>query len=402
MKLYFLIASVAFTSTYAQPVIAPNAASSGFSSQANSTVAALHSNATSASLFQFAHLRFRPHAEYRLLHADGIQFGPGQQEPTSIQTFSPGLLTEVGRHWSIDYTPTWTQFSHRAFRDAFERALHVTGEFNSDNWQLLLTGIYTKSDKPLVETATQTSEENSANNVSVSRTLGTRAALETSFGWTILSRVSLPDVREWNTREALHYQMTPAFDMALSLTTGGSDFSAGADSKFTQPELSVHWQLADVLSFNVHGGVEMRRAGSPANSAPIQTLRTPILGGSFDFTPSKATQLSVGNTRQVSPSYFENLLTKTDNWNATLSRHFFESLAGSVSWMWGRTSYTAVHSGAYSGRSDRFRSFNTRATKTIRDRVTVSLIFQATSNYSTTEGYSFSSKQYGAELGIAY
>jgi hypothetical protein len=402
MKLYFLIASVATSFTYAQPVIAPNAPSSGYSSQANSALAGFRGNAISASVFQFAQLRFRPHAEYRLLHADGIQFGPGQQEPTSIQTFSPGLLTEVGRHWSVDYTPTWTQFSHRAFRDAFEQAIHVSGEFNSDNWQLLFTGIYTKSDKPLVETAAQTSEENTANNVSVSRTLGTRAALEASFGWTILSRVSFPDVREWNTREALHYQMTPAFDTALSLTTGGTDFSAGADSKFTRPEVSVHWQLADVLSFNVHGGVEMRRAGSRANNASVQTVRTPILGGSLDFAPSKATQFSVGNTRQVAPSYFENLLTKTNNWNATVSRRILGSLVGSVSWMWGRTSYAAVNSGAYGGRSDRFRSFNTRATKTIRDRITVSFVFQATTNHSTTGGYSFSSKQYGVELGIAY
>src|SRR5687768_17736149 len=61
---------------------------------------------------QWGPISARPHVFYRLTDSDGILRVPGQPTTTTINTLSPGLLVEIGRRWTADYTPTWTTYTH--------------------------------------------------------------------------------------------------------------------------------------------------------------------------------------------------------------------------------------------------------------------------------------------------
>src|SRR5208282_169494 len=69
------------------------------------------SGAQETQPFQYGIFNFRPHPFYRFLYGTGILSSTNQAANTVINQFSPGFLLDIGRHWTLDYTPTWTSYS---------------------------------------------------------------------------------------------------------------------------------------------------------------------------------------------------------------------------------------------------------------------------------------------------
>src|SRR5580693_7582406 len=56
-------------------------------------------------MFQYGPVQLRPHVDYRFLYGNGILSTPSNQQATVIQEISPGILINLGTHWTLNYTP---------------------------------------------------------------------------------------------------------------------------------------------------------------------------------------------------------------------------------------------------------------------------------------------------------
>jgi len=109
-------------------------------------------------LAQWGPVSVRPHLVYRLTYGDGIQSSLGQPVTTGIQAISPGILLGLGSTWTLDYTPTWTLYSNRAFKDTLGNAADLHGDTAYGDWTFGFSQNYSRSSLPLVETGQQTEQ----------------------------------------------------------------------------------------------------------------------------------------------------------------------------------------------------------------------------------------------------
>lgn len=108
--------------------------------------------------FQVGPLDLHPHAFYRFLYATGVQSAPGQPHDTISEDVSPGLLVDLGKHWTLDYTPTWTFYSDdqfhgtNEFHNTLDHAATLNGGLAYGDWLLGFNQTYIRSDTPLIVT----------------------------------------------------------------------------------------------------------------------------------------------------------------------------------------------------------------------------------------------------------
>ena len=106
--------------------------------------------------FQYGIFNLRPHPFYRSLYANGILSGTNQAQNTVISQLSPGFVLDIGRQWSLDYTPTWTFYSSRQFENTLDHVVTLTGQTAYEDWNFGLSQVCALTSDPLVQTATQT------------------------------------------------------------------------------------------------------------------------------------------------------------------------------------------------------------------------------------------------------
>ncbi len=123
----------------------------------NVFIPAGYNNANAAEPFQYGPVIFRPHVSYGVSYASGILAGLTGAQDTIIQQLSPGLTVDLGRQWSLDYTPTVMFYSTKQLQDGVNHAASLTGGASYEDWQFNLMQSYNSSDLPTTETAAQTS-----------------------------------------------------------------------------------------------------------------------------------------------------------------------------------------------------------------------------------------------------
>src|SRR6185312_12721344 len=101
----------------------------------------------------------RPHVSYSLIYSDGLELNPSNHQSTAIHQISPGMLINIGRHWTLDYTPTLKYYSNHRFQDSLDHAVVLTGGTTYGDWTFGLSQGYAATTESLVETATQTPTE---------------------------------------------------------------------------------------------------------------------------------------------------------------------------------------------------------------------------------------------------
>jgi hypothetical protein len=344
---------------------------------------------------QWGALNVRPHLFYRLLYGDGIQSSPGNQLTTTIHAISPGILFEIGDHWTLDYTPTKTFYSNRAFRDTFDNALQLRGATTFEEWVFGLSGSYVSSTQPLVQTGMQTKQEAWSTTANVGYHMGSRMLLDSSVSHSDQSAEAFTSSREWSTSDWLHYQIAPEWDTALGFAAGTVDVSAGSDMTYTRPQAQIGWRATNKLSFNVQGGLENRKFKSGGAS----DLSTPTYGASLRFQPVETTTLTFGASRTVSASYFTSQVTRSTGWTASLDQRLLEHLHLAVGIGKQKSSYIATDGTVAAGRDDDINNFNVRLSTTILRKVSIAALYQNSHNSSNLAGYAFSSSQVGLEIG---
>lgn len=352
-----------------------------------------------AAPLQWGVVAVRPHAFYRLTRGDGIQFSPGNQTTTTVSMLSAGLLFEIGKHWTADYTPTWTQYSSSAFSNTLDHAVVVNGHASFTDGTLQFVQQYSSTNSPRIETGRQTHEETDLTSLAVNYSLGRKTRLEVVLSQDLRFIEAAPNSYEWSMQDWFHYQVSNRVDAAVGLGLGYVGIEPGTDMDYTRPQVRLGWRPTDKLSFDVHAGAEQRhfrKAGSAS-------LNNPTYGAAGYYQPFEFTSLSLSGERGVSASYFANQVNENTSWSIGLNQRLLQKLNFNATAS--RTTSRYIASGLsaiITTRDDTSYAYNFRLSTSFLRRGTIGVVYQHTRNSSDAAGFSFSSNQIGLEIGYRY
>lgn len=356
--------------------------------------------APSTAPWEWGAVAFRPHALYRLSYGDGVQSRPGQSTTTTINMFSPGMLAELGTHWTADYTPTWTFYSNRAFGDSVAHNASVRGIVGFTDGDAQFSQTYSLSRDPLIETGRQTRQESAGTSLAVNYSLGRQTRLEATAAHNLRYLENAPNSREWTTTDWLHYQFSNRLDVAVGAGLGKVNVEpeTDLDMKYSQAQARIGWKPVDKLSLDIHGGRE-HRTFSKAGSA---ALNSPTYGGSIQYQPVEVTTISLGAERGVTPSFFANQVTDSSSWTISLDQRLLQRFHLTAGYGRHKSRYISPAAVIVVGRDDESSTFHLRLGTSFLRRGNIALFYQRTKNSSNIAGYGFASDQSGIEIGYRY
>ena len=393
------------TTVYGQQVVAPLSPTPAIAEQqastskpTDSTSAGPSTPSTSTGELRWGPINFRPHFSYRYLYGNGIQASPGNSKKTSINSFSPGLFAELGTHWTLDYTPTWTYYSSRVFRDTVDQAGQINWATKYQEWTLSAGQTYSRTDSPLVETGRQTQQSTYASNLNALFAFNSRFALETVLRQNLRFAEGFNDTREWSIRDMLHLQTSPFLDTAIGAEYGYTAVSKTADISALQILASATWRPINQLNMSLEAGLEKQHI----YSEPSSNVQNPVYKASVQFIPVATTQLGLTASRSSSASYLDSQIMESTNYGISLSQRLLRRLLFNAALGHQESKYTSTRSSTSAGRKDKIDSANFSLNTTFRTRITTAVTYQYNRNSSNVTGFGFSSNQIGLEIGYSF
>ncbi|HZT21338.1 MAG TPA: hypothetical protein VFB55_00355 [Verrucomicrobiae bacterium] len=378
--------------------------------------------------FQWGPVILRPHLDYQFLYGNGINASPGQQEDTVVQRLAPGVLFDLGPHWTLDYTPTLNFYSNRRFRDTVDH--HVAlgwGTAYGNDWFFSAAQNVSLTSDPNVATAAQTDQQNYSTAFNASYLINTKLSLDLGlnqdFNYIGQAQSStnqlqnLTDSRVWSTMDWLNYQFWTRLNAGIGIGGGYVNLAAGSDQTFEQYQARVNWRATDKISFQLSGGLQDQQY----LSSSAGDLLTPIFTVLVQYQPFDQTRLSLSASRTVSTSYFQNQTTENTSLAGDLNQRLLGRLYLDLSGGYTHTKYvssaTVGQIGFGTGRSEDSYFFGARLTCPFLKRGTAAVFYQYSDNSSAQSGfvsvyqvgsvssasaYSYSSHQVGFEISWRY
>ncbi len=372
-------------------------------SQANNemTVFSAEGNAPGAAQptepFQYGIFTLRPHPYYRFLYGTGILSSTNQAANTVINQFSPGFLLDIGRHWTLDYTPTWTSYSSGQFKDTLDHVVTLTGGTSYEDWNFGLSQGFTLTSDPLVETATQTSQATYTTAINASCQINSTMFVDLGLGQYIISADQFNSSREWSTLDWLNYEFWPRLNAGVGAGFGYVNMETGPDMTYEQLQSRVNWRATDKISFQVNAGGEDRQFLSGTNG----DLLNFVFGAAIQYQPFEVTKISISADRTVSPSYFGGATENTD-FTGELNQRLLGKLYLDLQGGYHTIKYEASASSSSVNREDDLYSVSVQLSYHFAQRGTIAAFYQASSNSSTQPGFSYSSSQVGFQISYSY
>jgi hypothetical protein len=349
--------------------------------------------------FQIGPVSLRPHVLYRHVRAEGLQVAPGLTVDTDIDTVAAGLQADLGSNWTIDYTPTWTNYSTRLYRDTVDHLANLRGALAYENWALFMSETYSVASPILIETAQQTKQRSWATELGATYNFGPALQFRTTADLNEQYADITPDTREWSTTNWLTYRYSPHLDVAAGLGLGYVDIVALPDMQYQRYLGRINWRIAEKLVLSSEGGVERRQS----RSAAVADMNNPLLQASLTYTPFATTQLVITHARAVANSFFQADLTKSSTWSTSLNQRLLEHLFLSSTYSRQTVDYTTITGLAGPPRGDRVRSFNARLmTAPMLKRWIAAVTYQRIQDRSNLAIFNFTSTQYGIELSCRF
>jgi hypothetical protein len=388
--------------------------------------------AKSSSPFHWGPVAITPHFSDDFTYSDGLQAAPGHPANSYINSFSAGVLLDLGSHWTLDYTPTWVTYTNRTFKNSVNQAFNLGGgkEFGVGDWLLQLSQAYSSDNVPLIETGRQTSQESFGTTLSTSHRFGDRWSFALSGTQNLQFVHSAPNNYDWSTQAQLAYSPGTRLQFSLSYQWGFTDYDPGAYMTHAQSQAGARWRVTDKLALSIQGGGEQ----SQVHKTGIAAQKTPTWSMSAQYQPFDYTTLSLGTSRSVSPSTstFANGVTNTEGWTAEVGQRLLGHFAFSAGLAWDKTHFSGSHTalipdftqtdvldddGNIVGtitnvnftpttvidlRNDSTHSFHVGLSTTLLKRVTIAVSYVQTRNISDTPGFGFTSHQIGGNFGFRW
>lgn len=358
-------------------------------------------NAVLPEISDFLHwgpVTVHPHLSYQFLYGNGLLSQPGNTQNSIVQTFSPGVLFNIGTHWTLDYTPSLTYYSSSQFHNTVGQMASLNWGTYYNDWNFGFSQSYSFSDVPTVQTAEQTSTSTYSTAINASHQLNSLMSVDVSVTQAIVSADQFNSSKSWNTMGWLNYQFLPRLDGAIGVGGGYDSVTMGSDMTHETLQARLSWGVANKISLVVHGGGE----NTQFLGGGIPNLLSPIYGASILYQPFAQTSLSLGAERSVTPSFFSDQATESSSLsvglNQRLLKHFNFNLTGS----YGVTDYIASVANVASGRSDTYYSISSSLSWMFLKRASASITYQYSANNSSASGFGFNSSQYGFQLSYGF
>jgi hypothetical protein len=239
---------------------------------------------------------------YVFADATSVETQPGQTENTIEQTISLGLIFGIGPQWSLAYMPAYSIYSGGGLQSTFSQNLVLRGGATYENWGFNLMQSYSSTFEPLIETGTQTSEDDYETAVGATYAIGSRLTLQMGAAQSIRDAAGFNDVDSWSGNLGLNFHANQALSAGISLGAGYDDVSTGSSMPFEVAQGTITFQPGPKLRLFVSGGAEDMQFVNP--SAP--NLVTPIYSASVQYQLFPATSISLSGSRTVNPAFFAN------------------------------------------------------------------------------------------------
>jgi len=350
--------------------------------------------------FRWDQFVIRPHADYQLIDAKGILAAPSNHVDTIIQNISPGVLINLGPHWSFDYTATIGLYSNTNFGTEVDHSITLTGLTAYHDWIFEFLQAVTLSKSPQIETAGQTDEDNyntavtghHENSQYISEDLAVYQNIQETGG-------GYENMRSWSTLDWLNYQPQSHFNIGVGPGLGYDNADFGPDSVYEQAEARANWRATEKLSFQISGGIEETEfLGGEGTS----DLFSPIYSGSIEYQPFAETQISVYFSRVVSPTVFVGEYSEDTSVGCSFGQRLVGQIFLNLSGSYNNQQYIASASDIAAARTDKFYALSVRLSHSFLQRGQASIFYQYGSDNSTALGYSFSSNQFGVEVNYSF
>lgn len=275
---------------------------------------------------QWGPVDVRPHMLYRFIYGDGIQAAPGQASKTVINEVSPGVLFDLGKNWTLDYTPTLRYYSSSQFQNSVDQNVSLHGAATYNEWKFGLQQSYVKTTQPLIETGAETEQESYLTSFVAAWEMNSSLSLQLGFAQSFLSAESFQSINQWTTPNWIDYRVEPGLSVGVGVTLGYDGLSASPDETFEQGQARIQWSPGDKLSLQASGGGEVRQLGGGAPD-----LVSPVFGASLTYQPFKHTRLTASLSRSVAPSLYQNQVQTTTSFGASLRQELSRKWSVSVS-----------------------------------------------------------------------
>lgn len=367
-------------------------------------------NGNEANPFQYGPVTLRPHVSYGLTYAIGIKSDVNNSTPGGInQQLSPGLTADLGKHWSVDYTPTLMFYSDRQFHNTVDQSASITGSNHYEDWSFGLSQTFNISSDPLTETAAQTDQQQYSTALTAGYAFNDKWSANFGLNQDISLVSGLQNSYSWSTSGGLNYQFWPRFNVGVNLNSGYTKVESqdGNDNPDTVNEsLSVdaNWRATDKVSFQVSVGAESQQFLAAGYSDSVD----PIFSASIQYQPFQQTQISLSASRTVSASdYYTSAQSSEDtSISLSLNQRVLVKYNLTVGVIYTKTDFTSTFSGFGETlgtiRSDDSYSFNASFGRSFWKRANWSVNYQYTENASSVGGYNQNVNQIGLQLGYSY
>jgi len=370
--------------------------------------------------FQWGPVTVRPHISYGLTYANGIQSSPGNPQASLVQSLSPGVLLNLTTHWNLDYTPTLVFYSDKNLQDSVSHSVSLTGGTTYNDWVFSLSQGFSASSSPNVQTGAQTDQRSYSTSFGASYSFNDRLSLDSGVSQSISdisgNSLILPNVstnfatlngdsRSWSISESLGYKFRPRLSAGISAGFGYVNVDSGSDQISASAGGSLSWRATDKTSFQVNAGVsDSRSLGSGSGD-----IISPTFGASIQYQPFEPTQISLGASRGITTSYFQNTDSESTSVSIGVNQRLLQKYHLSLSAGYSTTDYIQFvpNTGASGGgtstvRTDNSYSVGASLSRQILKRGSISVSYSYSENLSNSTGFGYSSNQLGLQFGYSY
>ena len=346
---------------------------------------------------QWGPVTLRPHVSYSFTDSLGVRSSTNSPpEDTIVQSLSPGVLFVLTRHWTLDYTPTFTYYSNNHFEDNVSHAVNLAGATLYDDWALAFSQSFTYSISPQVETGAQTENTSASTSISAGRQLSSKLTLSLGLSQSLNFPSGYQTSKTWSTTDSLNYQFWPRFSAGPYV--GFSYTVATPNSRSGQIGGQASWRATDKLSIAASAGAQVTRFAS-GNADP---LGNPVFSLSIQDQIFEHTQVSLNANEGMTTSYYDNQVTETTSVGANISQGLFKHYTLGVSGSYNWTTYHAATTHTDANSPGEYYSINVNLGTTIFKRVSVSTFYSYSANVTSEHGQDFASNQVGFSLGCAF
>ena len=341
---------------------------------------------------------FHPHLGYQVSYGDGILQGPNSAEKTVIQSISPGVYVDLGRHWAMDGAIIFNEYSNQVFKDNVGYLFALRGSIPQEDWLFNFGYTSALTEETQVETATQDTLNTHVLTGSAIRRFQNRLSLELGLSQEIRFSKTQSDYVTWSSSDWLNYQVTSKTSVGLGLGAGYNLVDPGIDWIFEQARGRVLWQPGQKLNVQLSGGGQFVQF-QDTDASPEAF---PLVDASVGWQIFPTTIISIFGNRTIENTLQLNEIVERSGVGVAFRQRFFEHFYLDVRPAYNRSSYNSSTVGPTINREDEYFSVQVQLSTVLFRKLHSAIFYQFADNDSNADGFAFQSNQVGLRLDYRY